>query len=373
MSCRSPIRLVAHTVVMLLPLLAAGQTLPQIKSTDLKSITISFKFDPGATYGGVRWVSPPFTTGMQVGQVTVDAKAQGLDSNGKLVAIKTEWTPSDPEMVSVTPVRDDEFRITVKHAGEGKLRVSAQQTSRELLITAKPLGNGKAMQVQFSVVSPEPRSSATVQGETKTETLAPEADGLSPFNSAQEKQSYALGINTASQLRSRAIDVDVDLFMQAFKDTIAGGKLLLTDQEVRAVIINLRLEQKKKHLALKQEKRTAGQLNEIKISFKQLPQPDASAGESWISPASYTVAQDTVLAKAQGLFNAGSVTDINPTWTPADPEMVAVSPTEGNAVAISVKRPGESKVIVAAKGTAKELTIRAKQVAGAAIQMEIRQ
>ena len=258
MSCRSPIRLAALTTVVLMPLLAAGQTLPQTKSTDLKSITVSFKFDPGPTYGGVRWISPPFTTGMQVGEVTVDAKAQGLDSNGKLVTITTEWTPSDPEMVSVTPVRDDEFRITVKHAGEGKLRVSAQQTSRELLITAKPLGNGKAMQVQFSVVNPESKSSATVQEGPKAEAVVPEVDGPSPFNSAKEKQSYALGIHTASQLRSRAIDVDVDLFMQAFKDTIASGKLLLTDQDVRAVIINLRLEQKRKHLALKQEKRVAG-------------------------------------------------------------------------------------------------------------------
>ncbi len=373
MSCRCSIRLAVGTVVMLMSSLAASQTLPQTKSTGLKSITISFKFDPGPTYGGLRWVSPPFTTGMQVGQVIVDAKAQGLDSNGKLVAITPQWTPSDPEMVSVTAVRDDEFRITVKHAGEGKVRVSAQQTSIELLITAKPLGNGKAMQVQFSLVSPESRSSATVQEGPKAEAVAPAADDRSPFNSAKEKQSYALGINTAKQLRSRAIDVDVDLFTQAFKDSIAGGNLLLTDQDVRAVIINLRLEQKKKHLALKQQKRTAGKPNEIKISFKQDPQPDASAGESWISPSSYAVAQDTVLAKAQGLFNEGSVTDINPTWTPADPGMVEVSPSEGNSVAISVKRPGESKVIVAAKGTAKELTIRAKQVAGAAIQMEISQ
>src|SRR5919108_3742072 len=34
----------------------------------VKSIGISFKFDPGPTYGGPRWVSPPtYTTGMQTG------------------------------------------------------------------------------------------------------------------------------------------------------------------------------------------------------------------------------------------------------------------------------------------------------------------
>jgi uncharacterized Zn finger protein len=163
--------------------------------------------------------------------------------------------------------------------------------------------------------------------------------------------------------------------MQGLKDSLSGGKTQLTEQDVRAILVNLRLEQKKKMLARKQEKRARAKVNAIKISFKQDLNLDSltQAEESWVSPPSYVVFQDSVEAKAQQLLSTGSVADINPTWTPADPEMIAVSPRDGNSVTISVKRPGETKLTVASKGIAKALTIRAKHVAGTAMQLEISQ
>jgi hypothetical protein len=274
MISRCPIRLTTLKVLILLVLLGVRQAPAQTAGGVLKSITVSFRFDPGPTYGGVRWVPPPFTSGIQVGQVTVDAKVQGVDSQGKPVAITPEWTPANAELVSVSPIRGDEYRIAVKHAGECKLRVSAGQVSRDLFIKAKPLGDGKALQVQVSSVGVEmPAATASVQDEPKTEAIPQPADSSSAFGSEKEKQSYALGINTASQLRNRSIDVDTELFMRGFKDTIVGGKMLLTEQDVRAVIINLRMEEKKKQLALKQEKQAAGKLREIKTPHRNTATP----------------------------------------------------------------------------------------------------
>jgi hypothetical protein len=57
---------------------------------------------------------------------------------------------------------------------------------------------------------------------------------------------------------------------------------------------------------------------------------------------------------------------------PSDPEMVTVSPSEGNAVRITVKHAGETNLDVAADGVSKTLSIKARQL-GNAIQMEISQ
>jgi hypothetical protein len=369
---RHPIRLGALTVAMLL-VFGGSQARPQTAGADLKSITVSFKFDPGPTYGGVRWVDPPFTSGMQVGQLTIDVKVQGTDRNGKPASVMPNWTPEDPQMVSVAPIRGDEYRITVRRPGDSKLILSTQNVSKALMVKAKAFGDGKALQAQVSAISAD--TGPTSIAKPQAEITEPASDQASPFQSSLEKQSYALGVNTATQLHMRSISIDTDVFMQGLKDSLGGGKTQLTEQDVRATLVNLRLEQKKKMLARKREKRVNTKSSGIKVSFKQDSDLDSlvQSGETWVSPPSFVVFQDSVEAKAQRLLSTGSVTDINSTWTPADPEMIAVSPRDGNAVTISVKRPGESKLTVSSRGIAKDLLIRAKYVAGTAMQLEISQ
>lgn len=62
----------------------------------------------------------------------------------------------------------------------------------------------------------------------------------------KEKISYALGMDLGSQLRRSSIDVDPVLFGQGLKDALSGGKTLLTEEQVRAVISGLQAEQKGK-------------------------------------------------------------------------------------------------------------------------------
>ncbi len=71
----------------------------------------------------------------------------------------------------------------------------------------------------------------------------------------------------------------------------------------------------------------------------------------------------TMPVRAQGLDAAGLPVAISPaTWVSSDPEMVLVEPGEGAEVKLTVRRAGESGVLVASQGFSKELVIKAAYV-----------
>jgi len=55
----------------------------------------------------------------------------------------------------------------------------------------------------------------------------------------KDKVSYALGMNLGSNLHRDSIDIDTAIFLRALKDTLAGGKTLLTESETRAALMQL--------------------------------------------------------------------------------------------------------------------------------------
>jgi hypothetical protein len=109
-------------------------------------IAVSFKVDPRITKGlymGDRWISPPtYTSTLQEGkEITVEARAEARDAEGRTMTVKPEWTPSDPEMVTVTPGEGSDVKIAVKRAGTSTLKVTAPGVSKELSIKAIAEGN----------------------------------------------------------------------------------------------------------------------------------------------------------------------------------------------------------------------------------------
>lgn len=88
-------------------------------------------------------------------------------------------------------------------------------------------------------------------------------------------------------------------------------------------------------------------------------------GERWVSPATYTEAQDgesknlVVVARADGRNARGEAIDIRPEWRSADPEMLTVTPGQGGEVKITVLRPGESVLEVASQGLSRKLLVKA--------------
>ncbi len=110
----------------------------------------------------------------------------------------------------------------------------------------------------------------------------------------------------------------------------------------------------------------ASSVTDIQLSFKRDPRavdPTRGIGP-WVSGPNYggATAQDTVEVRAEGVDAAGRRVKINPQWMPSDPEMVTVSPNQGDDVKITVHRAGESKLKITYQDFSMELEVRAKYV-----------
>jgi hypothetical protein len=100
---------------------------------------VTFMVDPRiarGAYMGDRWIPPPYLRVGESDQVTIEARAYALDAAGQTTTIEPAWTSTDPGLVTVTPTRGNEVGITVKRAGESRLRITVPGVSRELVIKA---------------------------------------------------------------------------------------------------------------------------------------------------------------------------------------------------------------------------------------------
>ncbi len=91
------------------------------------------------------------------------------------------------------------------------------------------------------------QSSGTKTGQGTTAAKKPGA-AAAPVALATQKQkaSYAIGANIGKGLKRDGVDVDPALIQRGIKDAIAGGKLALTDDEMKAALTALSADLKKK-------------------------------------------------------------------------------------------------------------------------------
>ncbi len=59
---------------------------------------------------------------------------------------------------------------------------------------------------------------------------------VSAFKTQKEKVSYALGMALARSMKTQGVDLDSDLFVKAFKDTLSGAKPAMTDEEAQKIM-----------------------------------------------------------------------------------------------------------------------------------------
>jgi hypothetical protein len=92
-------------------------------------------------------------------------------------------------------------------------------------------------------------------------------------------------------------------------------------------------------------------------------------GDRWVSPRTYTSTGERgrvgVEARARVVGGGAGRPIARTAWTASEPDMVEVSPGEGDEVRITVWRPGESRLTVTAGAASGTLTVRAAEVRGA--------
>src|SRR5215472_3894047 len=108
------------------------------------------------------------------------------------------------------------------------------------------LGHSQAQQTPAAQPS-KPASSqsagsaqAKAPAAKKTPSAASKSAAAGTLKTQKEKASYALGMSIGSGLKKQALPVDPALVSRGLRDAMAGGKTLLTEDEMKAQLQQLR-------------------------------------------------------------------------------------------------------------------------------------
>ena len=102
----------------------------------------------------------------------------------------------------------------------------------------------------------KPKAPAPKAGAAKT--AAAKSAAITALKTPKDKFSYALGMNLGANLKRDSVDIDTAIFVRALKDTVTGGKTLLTDSEARAALTQLQTEVRGKQM---EKMKLAGEAN----------------------------------------------------------------------------------------------------------------
>jgi FKBP-type peptidyl-prolyl cis-trans isomerase len=122
-------------------------------------------------------------------------------------------------------------------------------------------GDARAQQTTAPAATTQPPPAAKPQTTPAPKTQsAPAAKSQTPpaLKTQKEKDSYALGLNIGRGLSKQPVDLDTPSLLRGMKDALAGGKPLLTEQEVEAALTELQTQVRAKQ---DQEKQQAGEAN----------------------------------------------------------------------------------------------------------------
>src|ERR1700761_3145975 len=86
----------------------------------------------------------------------------------------------------------------------------------------------------------------TGQGTTAAKKPGTAAAAAAPLTTQKQKASYAIGVNIGKGLHRDGVDVDPAVIRRGIQDGIAGGKLALTDDEMKTALTALTTDLKKK-------------------------------------------------------------------------------------------------------------------------------
>ncbi len=138
-----------------------------------------------------------------------------------------------------------------------------------ILLTAgtMPIRNAQAQQTpaantqQAPATKAAPAPSAGAQKPPAAKTGAATKPRTAPvltLKTQKDKVSYALGANLGTNLHKQSVEVDTAIVLRGLKDALAAGKMLLTDDEARAVLTQLQTDVRNKQM---EKMKAASELN----------------------------------------------------------------------------------------------------------------
>ena len=127
-----------------------------------------------------------------------------------------------------------------------------------LTLTWMLLGALFAQQTPATNKQPTSASTANKTPTSKHITAPAAKTKASTLTTAQEKISYALGMNMAKNLQRESVKVDPDALSRGLKDVLSGNKTLLTEDEAKATLTNLQDDMRAK---LQEKMQQLGQSN----------------------------------------------------------------------------------------------------------------
>ncbi len=132
------------------------------------------------------------------------------------------------------------------------MRNLTQTAAGMLTVSILLLGSIAAQQTSSSTTKPASTTKASPAAKPHTATAAKPAQPLT-LTTQKDKVSYAIGMNIGHSMKSDSLDIDPNIVMRGFKDYMAGGKLLMTDEETKTVLTAFAAEMsKKKQMAAQQ-------------------------------------------------------------------------------------------------------------------------
>ena len=116
-----------------------------------------------------------------------------------------------------------------------------------------------AQQAPAAKAAPAPAAGAQTAPAAKTGQAAkPRPQHVLTLKTQKDKVSYALGANLGMNLHKQSVEVDLAIVLRGLKDALAAGKMLLTEEEARAALMQLQAEVQKKQ---QEQMKVAGEMN----------------------------------------------------------------------------------------------------------------
>jgi FKBP-type peptidyl-prolyl cis-trans isomerase FklB len=116
-------------------------------------------------------------------------------------------------------------------------------------------GNARAQETPATnpQSTPAPKVAAATGAKTGQAGAAKKPQSVLTLTTDKDKRSYAIGMDLGTKLRKQDVDVESAILIRGFRDALAGGKTLLTDDEVHTIFVQLGAEIRKAQEAKMQQ------------------------------------------------------------------------------------------------------------------------